>query len=806
VRLGLALPVLLLASTAAAQPLAPRLVRHLDRPGGAHPLGDATGRIAVTTRLPRGVSAASLGLWEVAPGIGARRFLPAEVEPYAAAHPGLSLSIRPPLRPLLDVSGKWTQANRFRADTGLDGTGVVVGVVDTGIDVRHPDFLDAAGKTRIAWLLGAGPPQGLHPDLEEQFGCNDPAKSSCAVYAAADIDRILAGTGPGDARDVEGHGTHVASIAAGNGGPSAGTPRYVGVAPGATLVIAAPFGGGGFQDADILNAASFVFDRAKALGLPAVLNLSLGSDYGSHDGLSTLEQGLEAMVGDDKPGRAVVVAAGNSGALSTDANGGGPYGIHTEVTVSPSEVARVPISAGAAASGQGYVWITFQPGDDVEVALRGPDGSSWIGFVGKGDDVGYTSGSGATLVKAGIVNNLPAINPAMTAEMNSASVIFTGRWDPGSFEILLRGQGRASLWMTATGDAAAALFFTRAVRGGTINVPATAPALIAVGCTVNRLRWNPLQGGELILEGLGDDTAAVPDSACYFSSSGPTPLGVAKPEISAPGGYVAAAMSADADPRTGGGGLFDLSGCPAGSGYCALVDARHAVAAGTSMSAPHVTGAAALLLQLDRTLTQARLADVLQAGAHRPLGHMPDAEQLGPGELDLLGARDALLDPATAPEDPDPTKSWFTVSSAFARPDPTWPVWGTIELRRLDGTIAGGVDGKELALVVEGGDVYQPVVKAARGMYRFAVAGRAGDASEVRVEVRYAGLSLGSVTLPVGEDVWRAQDSTFGAASGACATRAPAGSPWGAGATLIAAAALALRRRRRMDREIRGST
>lgn len=796
-RFGFVLPVLLLASTAAAQPLAPRLVRHLDRPGRAHPLGDATGRIAVTTRLPRGVSAASLGLWEVAPGIGARRFLPAEVEPYAAAHPGLSLSIRPPLRPLLDVSGAWTQANRFRADTGLDGAGVVVGVVDTGIDVRHEDFRDAAGKTRIAWLLGAGPPRGLHPELEEKFGCDDPEKSSCAVYDAADIDRILAGTGPGDARDVEGHGTHVASIAAGNGGPSAGPARYVGVAPMATLVIAAPFAGGGFQDADILNAASFVFDRAAALGMPAVLNLSLGSDYGSHDGLSTLEQGLEALVGDEHPGRAVVVAAGNSGALYTDKNGGGPYGIHTEVTVSPSEVTRVPISAGAVASGQGYVWITFQPGDDVEVGLRGPDGSSWIGFVGKGDGVGYESGSEATLVKAGIINNLPDRNPAMTAEMNSASVIFTGHWSAGTFEILLRGQGHASLWITATGDAVDELQFTRALRAGTINVPATAPALIAVGCTINRLRWSALVGGELVLDGFGGDPAAVPDGACYFSSSGPTPLGVAKPEISAPGGYVAAAMSADADPRLGSGGLFDLGGCPAGSGFCALVDGTHAVAAGTSMSAPHVTGAAALLFQLDRTLTQARLVDVLQAGAHRPVGLVPDAAQLGPGELDLLGARDALLDPATAPEDPDPTKSWFTLSSAFARPDVTWPVWGTIELRRLDGTIAGGVDGKQLELLVEGGAVYQPVVKVARGMYRFAVAGRRGDDGQaMRVEVRYAGLALGSVTLPVGEDVWRAQDPTFGAASGACATGGSRGSAWGAGALLIALGALSARRRR----------
>ena len=49
------------------------------------------------------------------------------------------------------------------------------------------------------------------------------------------------------------------------------------------------------------------------MGLPAVVNLSLGGDFGPHDGTSVLERGLSAFVGDDKPGRVIVVASGNSG-------------------------------------------------------------------------------------------------------------------------------------------------------------------------------------------------------------------------------------------------------------------------------------------------------------------------------------------------------------------------------------------------------------------------------------------------------------------------------------------------------------
>jgi subtilisin family serine protease len=794
---------LLLAAPSLADAPAAALVRVLASPGRPHPLADSKGRVPFTVVLPAGASAGALGLLEVAPGIGAARLSPAGLATFAADHPELYLGLEPPRRPMLDVSRGWIHLEQFRAKSGTsgDGKGVVVGVVDTGIDIHHPDFLDVNGKTRIAWLLNAEPPRGLHPDVEKAFGCDDPAQSQCAVYDAADIDALIA-QGSTAIHDAEGHGTHVTSIAAGNGGVSIhAKPKLAGVAPGATLVIAAPSTDGGFFDADVLRAASFVFDRAAALGtsgpMPVVCNLSLGGDFGPHDGTSALERGLSGLVGDDKPGRAIVIAAGNSGAL-TDLGDGPSSGIHTEARVTPGGITRVPLRASQSLTGQGFVWITFHPGDVVDVALEGPDGSRWVGFQSPGDEAGYDDKAGTT---AGVVNNHVGKSSSITADTNSAVVVVQGKWaDFSEFNVLLRGAGDASLWVVGTGDvgpgAPIGMVFERAIRQGTVTVPASAPGLLAVGCTMNRLQWKPLGTDAIVIEALTGDPHPEADGACYFSASGPTPLGVMKPEISAPGGFVAAAMSSEADPRKVQGGLFDSTGCPKSSKDCFVIDDQHAVAAGTSMSSPHVAGAIALLMQIDPTLTQGRVTDLLEAGARKATGHPPFDYQLGPGVLDLEGALEALADEPTDGPAPDLSKSWYTLSSSYARPDAASPVWGTIELRRADGALASGLDGTMLSVDVKNGEIVRPLVKVRHGLFRFAVAGAAGHVGEaLTIDVRYGAGSLGARTLPIGTDVWTA-DGAVAAVGGCSVDRSAATTGGASGLVLAGGLALALARRR----------
>ncbi|TKD07482.1 S8 family serine peptidase [Polyangium fumosum] len=776
-----ALPLILLSATFARADGAPArsLVRLLHSPTKVHPLADDSGRVALSVMLPPGKDARSLGVLEVAPGVGAIRLAPEEVDTFAAAHPDLALTISPPLLPLLDVSGTWTRVGVFRAATSM-GTGknVVVGIIDTGLDVAHPDFRTATGKTRVAWMLQWGrKPAGLHPQIEERFGCDGSTPQGlCAVFSGADLDAMMSGQSKLDLpRDIEGHGTHVTSIAAGNGGlMNGGTPKYVGIAPEATLVIASPPSTGGFKETDVLNAARFIFEVGEELGLPTVVNLSVGADFGPHDGTSPLEKGLAALIGDDKPGRAIVTAAGNSGALYGHGDRG-PFGIHTEVRVTEGAEVRVPIATPKSEDGKGYVWITFRPGDEVSVGLDAPGGESWIRLVEPGDELGY-QGEGKT--SAAVINRLVNGNTSMSADTNSAVVAFFGAWDEGAFTIRLSGHGDAQLWVTGQRDVApsggAGLAFEKAVRQGTISIPASHPNLLAVGCTLNRIGWDPLTTEPIqLVPANGIDWQ--PDDVCYFSAAGPTPFGVAKPEISAPGGFIAAAMSRDADPRTVVNSLFDGSGCPKGE-PCYVVDETHAVTAGTSMSAPHVAGAVALLFELDRqrngqsTLTQARVTELLQAGARWPKGTVRHETQLGVGALDLEGARRAFEEEQASSGPPSVEKSWWVLSSAYARPDETWPVWGTVELRREDGEIASGIAGTELELSVTGGVIVQPITKVRHGLFRFAVAGERGSAgSKLIVDVRYAGRSIESPReLAIGEDVWRS-NGTLDATSGGCA-------------------------------------
>lgn len=755
-------------------------------------------------RLPAGIDAQSFGLLPVAPGLGAIRLDPDDVDAFAAAHPELALEVSPPRMPLLDKSTVWTRAAAYRNATGHGGAGVIVGIIDTGVDVTHPDFRDKDGKTRIAWMLNAESPRALQPALETKFGCNASSQTPCAIYSESDLNQMLVANDPSVPRDVRGHGTHVASIAAGNGGPMITMyPMLIGVAPEAKLIVVNPSTSGGFRDPDILNAARFIFDRADAMGMPAAVNLSVGGDFGPHDGTSNLEAGLAAMVGDQKPGRVIVVAGGNSGALSSVGDRG-PFGVHTEVRVPRNAVTRVPIlTPDAKTRGKGFVWITFRPGDEVSVGLEGPGGESWIGLTAPGDESGY-SGSGDTT--AGIINNVVNGKTSITAETNSAVVVWDGAWQKGEFGILMSGKGDAQLWVVGQGDVApsvsSGLLFEKAVRQGTVTVPASHPGLLAVGCTLNRVSWDPLFGPPLKLTLVGGVENPVPDSTCYFSGAGPMPFGTPKPDISAPGGFVVAAMSHDADPGVNPGGLFDAAGCPTPE-PCYVVDDFHAVTAGTSMAAPHVTGAAALLLQADPTLTQARVTEVLQAGARYPQGMVLSEQQLGAGALDLEGARQAMAEEQSSSIAPDVSKSWYTLSSPYARPDPSWPVWGTVELRRANGDVASGLDGTALHLSVQGGVITQPLTKVRHGLFRFSVAGAKGSGGgEMTVDVTYDGASLGpSRTLPIGTDVWTVNggvDATSGSCACSPASVARASRrPWGGlSAALVAIALGGLRRRR----------
>ena len=695
---------------------------------------------------------------------------PEAIETFAADHPHVQLHWAPPRQPLVDEAQRWVGAKAFRTETGSSGRGVVIGVVDTGIDVRHPDLRSADGKSRIRFLIDfSRPASDRQRELEEEYGCT--ADAECAIYSNEDLDEVMNNGVTGDEpTDTFGHGTHVASLAAGNG-LSGRTARYAGIAPDAVIFGArvSRAGDGAIHDPDIIQATRFIFEQAERLGMPAVVNLSLGSDFGPHDGSSPLEQGLASFVGPEFPGRAIVVAAGNSGSLYSGIGTGQPepYGIHTEVHVPRESPVEVPVmtpteALGARRGGTVYVWLGFREGDDISVGLD-RDGEDWIAPIAPGQATTYSQPD----YQGTIFNGPTAATSSIRVGSHSAVVVIDGDFNPGAvFTLRLSGHGTVNLWLQSTGGASADLspgaLFPRGEKQGTINIPASHPALIAVGATVNRNRWRDSRGQPFLVgESDGSDDLLNVDGTAVFSAAGPNALGVMKPDIVAPGMYVIGAMSAAADPRTNGGvGVFASEGRCGSPDYECLVtdDDEHAVTSGTSMSAPLVSGAIALMLERRPELTQAQLRALLQAGARQLTGVVLAEQQLGPGALDLEGTLAAML----AEESPitrlPSSKSRIALAAPYARPDPSYPLQGLLELRDSADLVADGFDERRLSLAVEGGSLSQPPTRLGPGLYAFhATAPEGSGGRQLRLSLSFDGQLLARRQLPIGTDRWSAE-------------------------------------------------
>jgi subtilisin family serine protease len=735
--------------------------------------------------LPRALLRSPTGrvpvLAEYAPSLGVSDLLvagryrplwltPEELEPFVREHPEVELHWAPPRHTLLDEADDWIGGSAFRNETGLDGAGVVVGIVDTGLDVAHPDLRDEAGKSRVRFLIDfSRPPGDRQPELEAEYGCTE--DTECAIYSGDDLDEVLNNNVVGDEpKDTFGHGTHVASLAAGNGF-AAKTPRYIGVAPRATLFGArvSRAGDGAIFDADIIQATRFIFEQAERLGLPAVVNLSLGSDFGTHDGTSPLEQALASFVGPQFPGRAIVVAAGNSGGLYSSGASGepGPLGIHTEVHVPPESPVEIPLltphlRADAVRGGTFYVWLGFRPGDDVSLGVD-IDGTTWIPDVAPGSATTYRHAG----YEGTIFNGPSKPQHSIKVPAGSAVLVVDGDFPSGQvFTLRLSGHGTVSLWLQSSGgvspEVSEGVLVPRGEKQGTINIPASNPDLISVGATVNRNRWRDTLGQPFLVgRDDGSDELLEVDGTAVFSAAGPNALGVLKPDIIAPGMYVAGAMSSLADPRTNHGtGVFASQGrCGTPDYECfVLDDDRHAVTSGTSMSAPLVAGAIALLLQLRPELSQGQLRALLQAGARRPTGPVFAEQQVGPGVLDLPGTLVALVAEDSPLRREPSAPSRIVLSASFIHPDPTQPVTGLLELRDSEDRIADGFDERRLTLEVMGGTLSRPPERRAPGLWAFELTATEGSGGKtLTVRLKVDDRTLATQSLPIGVDRWAAE-------------------------------------------------
>ncbi len=811
---GLAAAFLLCAARADARPPSGLGVLRVLGPRAESVLAPRGGGIDALVAIPSGKTARDLGLVEIAPGVGRISGSGATLLSFGAAHPDAHLEIGTPLHTLLANAQLITRAKTARLERGATGAGAAVGIIDTGIDPTLPDFRDpTTQKSRIAWMLDLSmKPLGLHPELEQKFGIFDDNNNLVqgAVLSGADIDDLIA-QGKPLPEDVNGHGTHVASIAAGNGG---GTP-FVGMAPEAALVVAriTRDSGDSLGTNDTLTGVSFVFDRAENdLHVPLVANLSLGTDFGPHDGNSLWEQTLASFVGPDHPGRAIAAAAGNSGSIVDTP-------IHQGVAVTGTHVS-VPVCVGAcdtnaqasAVNGAVQIWVALRAGSDMRIGLDGPDGT-WISPIADEHEQGHTSGA----MNSGVIYGSDVPNTLIPKNSHGAIVIWTGTFSSGRYAITLEGSGFADLYVEGIGEASLSsstpAYFPNAVREATVTMPASSPAIIAVGCTIDNPSWVSLGQQKIgitepVLDAYGglsqgQRVSVANGEVCYFSSAGPTLAGVPKPDILAPGAVVIGAMSQKALP--GSPTSIFTTDCPPKKGTnqvdpaCMEIDSRHAVALGTSMSSPMAAGIIALLFQQNALLTQDQVRALLQAGAQHVRGPAPFFDQEGPGEVDALGALDALAEMAQPDAAiPDASKSWMTLSEDYAVADGSTPLTATLELRTSTNTRATLFDSSRLQPIALLGSMPLPAMivrGGAPGLFRFTVTippGRGDEALTLGATFDGA-FVVPPVAIPVATDAWTAGYPPY-VGGGCSAARSATGNALPALALL---ALLALRRRTR---------
>jgi subtilisin family serine protease len=551
------------------------------------------------------------------------------------------------------------------------GAGVIVGVIDTGLDWTHKDFIKdateagSAPETRILSFWDQTDTADDMPPTTEGFTYGH-------QYVTADFNNALQNFdntwnpstntfGPVNlagypikaaARDTNGHGTHVTGTAAGDGSGSG----KVGVAPQADIIfVKFDFDNvaGRNTDAAIIDAVSYVFKKAAAAGKPAVINMSLGTDYGPHDGTSLEERGIDDLTG---PGKVVVVAAGNPGANNWSTSLKWGYALHGQGKLNVDAMTfRFPQYV-VSATDDDYVFfdVWYKAGNKCRVTVTTPGGktypptgsqfkNTWItgsaynGFntaeggilVGNGGDQldwGTTNGDHEAYIEiSDVFGTAPAVGTwtikLIPASSNSTCAGTYHAWY-GVSDNIVKG------WQNESVKSPTPLFGGRQSDNAmTIGSPASASKVIAAAAYMSRDSWTYAYGSECQPESSGLQTyATYPISyydayalgeLAYFSGRGPRRDGVLKPEIATPGVGIASSFSHFVrqqewpkkcdDYWTGGTYHFGTNRV--------LPNLEANVLQGTSMATPNATGAVAALLEQKKDLKDACLRQIFASSA-----------------------------------------------------------------------------------------------------------------------------------------------------------------------------------------------
>lgn len=173
----------------------------------------------------------------------------------------------------------------------VSGKGVLVGFIDSGIDYAHPAFMNTEGTTRIEYIY----------DLSTGGNIYNKQMINEAIKAPDPFSIV-------PSSDNTGHGTHVAGIACAGGNIN---PMYRGAAPNASIAMVKAGRGVAILSSQIMQGIRFLLDKSKELNMPLVINISLSTNDGAHNGSSLLEQYIRTVSNLERV--SIVIAAGNEG-------------------------------------------------------------------------------------------------------------------------------------------------------------------------------------------------------------------------------------------------------------------------------------------------------------------------------------------------------------------------------------------------------------------------------------------------------------------------------------------------------------
>ena len=510
------------------------------------------------------------------------------------------------------------------------GQGVVVGIIDYGFDYTHPAFRTAdLSGVRISrvWEQGAS--------ITEVAGGHHPEGYDYGVELS-DAASILDAWGD---QKNNSHGTHVACIAAGQNVAATGTDcPYYGIAPEADIVLVSYYDAMKEDYSNILDAIRYVFDYATSVGKPAVVNISMGTHVGPHDGTSLFDQQIGGLVGE---GRVVVASAGNSGYNRCH--------ISQTFTGASDESLLTLVEAQKNASGSLYktgeidLWgdegmqfgIAFQTVSTS--TTKAGDVAQATDTLWAGEDVEAqtctrelafsTSASASKAVKMSIKTEVCSLNhrPHIYVDFGDDGLGARNNYAV-ALQVVSRSAGSVHAWATdsqiqfGTKDNMTALGYREGDSDYSITeIGGTSPDVISVGAYCCREHSEvPIATYDWNDEVVGD--------VCSFSSYGPTLDGRQKPDVVAPGAYVASAFSSNDAYHTYYPSAQNLVW--EGATYYYNYDA------GTSMAAPCMAGIVALWLQADPTLTPSRIRQLLAETAVNDDFTLAAPAKVGAGKVD----------------------------------------------------------------------------------------------------------------------------------------------------------------------------